>query len=796
MNGLQIRQIAARLRGRWPVPHGPGRGFSRLRTRLAVLYAGLFGLILTLVAVAVFLATSASAQRQVRAELEASGTVFDRIWSLRSDQMRQGASLLARDFGFRAAVATEDTATVVSAMENLRSRLELDEAFILTADGRLLGDESGALSDRAEALLDALYTDENAAGVLVVGDQPYQMVAAPILAPDLRGWVVFAARLDAPQMRQLEALAAIPLTAAVRRQTDGTWRGETGDLSASEIAGITATLKDRERAVRVMRTQGQRSLAVVKTLPALIPGDRTVLVLSYPLRLALAPYYALMAWLAVLGFAGLCIMAGGSWMLAASLARPIADLDLAAQRLSRGEDAHVDEAGDDEIGRLAASFNTMADEIRERERRILHMAMHDSETGLPNRLALEQALDLAGRAPTGGDVYVAVVGIERFAHIRNAIGYRLAGDMVQKIGERLQATAPHGHAARVSSEALGLILGSADAETALVEAGQLLDLLQSPISVEGETIDVELTLGLAPLEDQASALAVDRANIALDQARAARAKVAAFDAAAYGDPSASLALMSRMLGAIESGHMLLHHQPKFDLRAGQVNAVESLIRWRREDGGLIRPDLFIPMAEETGHIRALTDWVITQAIEDQGVLLDQGHDLAFSVNVSGRLLGDSDFADFALSAAAKARGRLCFEITETAVIENPDLALKIIDRFAEAGIEISIDDFGSGLSSLAYLKQIRGHELKIDRALVSGLADSRRDALIVRSTIDLAHGLGMKVVAEGVETEAVFALLGALGCDSAQGYLIAKPMTLEALGGFLADEALRTRQSA
>ncbi|MDP1874295.1 bifunctional diguanylate cyclase/phosphodiesterase [Phenylobacterium sp.] len=793
MKGLQIRQIPVRLRGLWRAAHGPHRGFSRLRTRLAVLYAGLFGLILALVAVAVFAATSASAQRQVRAELEASGTVFDRIWSLRSDQLRQGASLLARDFGFRAAVATEDTATVVSAMENLRSRLELDEAFILTADGRLLGDESAALGDRASGLLDALYADENAAGVLVVGDQPYQMVAAPILAPDLRGWVVFAARLDAAQMRQLEALAAIPLTAAVRRQTAGTWRGEAGDLSPSEIAGIAATLQDQERSVRVMRTEGVRSLAVVKTLPPLIPGDRTVLVLSYPLRLALAPYHALMAWLAALGLAGLAIMAGGSWMLASSLARPIADLDLAAQRLSRGEEAHVDVAGDDEIGRLASSFNTMADEIRERERRILHMAMHDSETGLPNRLALEQALDRT----SARDTYVAVVGVERFAQVRSAIGYRLAGLMVQKIGERLQGAAPEGHAARVSSEALGLVLRSRDAEAALAEAHQLLEALQSPVSVEGEAIDVDLTIGLAPrLEDQTSAFAVDRANIALDQARVARVKVAAFDGLAYGDPSASLALMSRMLGAIESGHMLLHHQPKFDLRAGQVNAVESLIRWRREDGSLIRPDLFIPMAEETGHIRALTDWVINQAIEDQGVLLDQGHDLAFSVNVSGRLLGDSDFADFALAAAAKARGRLCFEITETAVIENPDLALKIIDRFAEAGIEISIDDFGSGLSSLAYLKQIRGHELKIDRALISGLADSRRDALIVRSTIDLAHGLGMKVVAEGVETEAVFALLGALGCDSAQGYLIARPMTLEALGAFLADDALRTRQSA
>jgi EAL domain-containing protein (putative c-di-GMP-specific phosphodiesterase class I) len=159
-----------------------------------------------------------------------------------------------------------------------------------------------------------------------------------------------------------------------------------------------------------------------------------------------------------------------------------------------------------------------------------------------------------------------------------------------------------------------------------------------------------------------------------------------------------------------------------------------------------------------------------------------------SVNVSGRTLGEPDFADFAIEQAARAKGGLTIEITETAVIENPEAAMAMLDRFAGAGISISIDDFGTGLSSLAYLKRIRGQELKIDKSLVEGVTESQRDALIVRSTIDLAHSLGLKVTAEGIETNEVYALLAAMGCDLAQGYLIARPMPFSELVAFLADE--------
>jgi EAL domain-containing protein (putative c-di-GMP-specific phosphodiesterase class I) len=240
-----------------------------------------------------------------------------------------------------------------------------------------------------------------------------------------------------------------------------------------------------------------------------------------------------------------------------------------------------------------------------------------------------------------------------------------------------------------------------------------------------------------------------------------------------------------MLSAIQDGHMAVHYQPKHDLRANAVTGVEALVRWRHPVRGHIPPDVFVRMAEETGHIGELTDCVLAQAIADQARMRAMGHALKVSVNISGRLLSDSAFADRAIAVVSEAGADICFEITETAVIENPELALGIIDRFAAAGVSISIDDYGTGLSSLAYLKQIRADELKIDKAFVLSLSESSRDALLVKSTIDLAHSLGLKVTAEGVETPAALALLSGMGCDLAQGYLIGRPMPLEDLGRFL-----------
>ena len=776
--------------------------FRRLRTRLTVLYAGLFGACLLLLAAALYGVIAANAFREVGDELTASATVFNRIWALRSQQLQEGAALLSRDFGFREAVASRDAATIRSALGNLAGRLNADRAFIVGLDGSVTAADGKPVGSGAARVLASLEQDADASGVFTIDGASYQAISAPILSPTLTGWVVFANRLDRDEMRSLERLSAIPMQASVVHQVGpGAWRFSGRD-GAGVDPGQLSRFVDQELAVRGVRarqlaTAAGPTIALVTPLKTLSTSVPAALVLRYPLALALSPYRLVLEAAAGVGLLGFLILVAGSWFLARSVTRPITLLDEAAHRLQRGENAEVTVTTEDEIGRLASSFNTMASEIRERERKITHLAMHDAETDLPNRRSLEEMISRMG-ASSRGRLVVAALGVDRFSHVRGAIGHGLAAALIAEIGHRLKTLQPDLPVARLSTDVLGLSFLAENADAARSLAAQLLAELEAPLNLGDNTIDVSLTIGLAAQgrDDELVGSIVERAAIALDQARAARLKTAAFDPELYGDPSSNLSLMSEMRAGLADGQMLLHHQPKLDLRAGKVTGVEVLIRWRHPNRGLIAPDHFIPMAEETGHIGALTEWVLARALEEQGLMRHHGHELAISVNLSGRLLGDAGFAGRALEMVRGAPGALCFEITETAVIDNPAIALRTIERFKAAGIGISIDDYGTGLSSLAYLKQIQADELKIDKAFVLKMDESQRDALLVRSTIDLAHSLGLKVTAEGVETPTALSLLAGMGCDLAQGYLVARPMPLKELLMFLAEEEAGKRRRA
>jgi diguanylate cyclase len=243
--------------------------------------------------------------------------------------------------------------------------------------------------------------------------------------------------------------------------------------------------------------------------------------------------------------------------------------------------------------------------------------------------------------------------------------------------------------------------------------------------------------------------------------------------------------MSEMVRALECSALDLHYQPKRDLRTGTITGVEALVRWSHPQRGQLVPDALLPMAEETGRIAPLTEWVLERAVEDQRRLFERGHSLSVSVNLSGRLIDDEHFTRTALRIAGDAVGKIILEVTETAIVGNPQVARQTLEALRRVGIGISIDDYGSGFSSLSYLKTIPADELKVDKAFVLGLADDRTDQILICSVIDLAHSLGRQVVAEGVETEGALELLLSMGCDLAQGHLIAWPMPLVELEDFL-----------
>ncbi|MFK3888577.1 EAL domain-containing protein [Sphingomonas sp. NPDC079357] len=287
-------------------------------------------------------------------------------------------------------------------------------------------------------------------------------------------------------------------------------------------------------------------------------------------------------------------------------------------------------------------------------------------------------------------------------------------------------------------------------------------------------------------EDDATGL-IERAEAAL-----AEAELAAAIPDVVGTGETADSVVAELDGALDRGEMVLHYQPKVHIRRQAIDCIEALVRWEHPERGLVPPGDFIPATERAMRMERLTLWTIAQAIVDQRALRAQGHDLRIFINMSGHLLADADFVRLACAAIVAAPdARLGFEVTETSVIRDPDAAIAHLRDFDRIGVRISIDDYGAGLSSLAYLKQLPACELKIDKLFVTQLTSSNRDPLIVRSTIDLAHALDMEVVAEGVETQAALALLSVMGCDMAQGYFISPPLAPAPLAAFLAAEQHR-----
>jgi EAL domain-containing protein (putative c-di-GMP-specific phosphodiesterase class I) len=327
-------------------------------------------------------------------------------------------------------------------------------------------------------------------------------------------------------------------------------------------------------------------------------------------------------------------------------------------------------------------------------------------------------------------------------------------------------------------------------EAGAAEVDRIRKALARPFDLDGEPYRLQMDFGVAaaPFEDCDDVRLIEAAESALERARIEK-RVVMVDLSRTDLAFDRLTLMRELPRAIVAGEMFLQYQPKVHVRRQEITSAEALIRWQHPQRGLILPGDFISIAEEAGEIGPLTIWTLRQVITDQKRLAAEGYDLTLFLNISGMLLADAAFVEEACAIVSASGAKLGFEITETAVIREPDRAIRHLQRFADIGVQLAIDDYGAGLSSLAYLKQLPATELKIDKMFVMQLTSSNRDPLIVRSTIDLAHALEMEVTAEGVETPSALALLGVMGCDMVQGYLLSRPLGYDAFRKYLADEA-------
>ena len=443
------------------------------------------------------------------------------------------------------------------------------------------------------------------------------------------------------------------------------------------------------------------------------------------------------------------------------------------------------------VGMAIAGF--VSRRVARQARQLATQAMYDPLTGLANRSLLYDRLELeiehSKRAHTSFGV--ALMDLDRFKEVNDTLGHNVGDELLREVGRRLEETVrAEDTVARLGGDEYVVLMHNLDLEGVPAVANKVLGALDKPFHWQNQSIDLGASLGVSlyPSQSTDASGLIRCADIAMYVAKRSGRGYAVYSPDQVHTSRSDLSLKSELREAIQSDQLSLYYQPQIDHRSQRIVGLEALVRWNHPQRGFLAPDKFIPMAEEAGLIGSLTQWVLKTALNQLASLRRQGHDLSMAVNLSARNLHDMELPasiHALLAASTVAPQNLTLEITESAVMANPSDGLSILTELDRMGVTLSIDDFGTGYSSLAYLKRLPVDELKIDKSFVMDMEENDNDAVIVRSTIELAHNLGLKVTAEGVETPAAWDTLGILGCDCSQGYFMGRPMPVDKLEAWL-----------
>ena len=446
---------------------------------------------------------------------------------------------------------------------------------------------------------------------------------------------------------------------------------------------------------------------------------------------------------------------------------------------------HVVVEGNAEVAELGAGFNELTTRLKELYENVENIAFTDPLTKLPNRTLfherLREAIENAKQDYKPFAVFI--MDLDRFKDINDTLGHQAGDELLQQVAARLRSKLRDiDTLARMGGDEFGILLPTVNEKHAAMAARMLLQALRMPFQVAEQALDVGASFGIALYPDHGvdANLLIQRADVAMYAAKNSNSGHAFYDGKQDHHSPTRLTMLGELRHAVEQEQFVLYFQPKVNLKTYQVTGVEALVRWNHPRDNLVLPDTFVPLMEQTGLIRSLTPWVLTESLKQGQALQDQGLPISISMNLSVRDLQDpylADAVDEQLAALQISPRWLELEITESAVMTDPDRAFEVLTRLSSMGLRIAIDDFGTGYSSLSYLKKLPVSTIKIDKSFVLGMTRNENDAAIVRTSIDLGHNLGLEVVAEGVETEDVLKRLSELGCDTAQGHYISRPLS-------------------
>ena len=760
---------------------------NSFQARISLFLALLLLLVIGVVYFAVKAVTITVASDQAQEQLKTGTRVFERFMDLRWRRIQYGLNWLTNDSDFREATIKGSPSLIEHALQEFEASLHGSELFVLDLDGNIITSTlKGLPPGQAFPYAKALRLARRNTQTMVIGilaGRPYMLVQGVVLAPLPVVRVVSGMPMDDVFAHELSSLSNLEVSFMTVKQ------GESGILSSTQPDFMSASIVEFVQehtpgaAVHFSEFHGQRFLGQMLQLANSGDPDngQVMAVLQSPLDQTMQAFNSLdrkFLWIS-LG-ALLASLLGALW-LARAVSRPVSLLAEAAQRIGRGNyETRVELTRRDELGFLARAINAMQSGIAVREQQLAHNALHDPLTGLPNRaLAMER---LGSAISARRSVVLIYLGIENYRVINEGFGPE-GVELIMRESARvmLDALRERDTAARITGNEFLLLLESTQIDVGVAMADRLYALLKRPLSIDGHEVALEVCMGIAiyPLNGQSAEELINRAAIARRDAAALPGYLQVYQQDRDLAHQRHIQLIRDLRSAASEGQLQLHYQPKMDIRSGHVRQAEALLRWQHPELGMVSPAEFIPLAERTGSMFLLTGWVIEEGIRQLSAWNRKGLHMQLSLNISAEDLHGENLlmtVERLLKRYQLSAEQLIFEITESTAMRDPEHSLSVLEKLRDGGISLSVDDFGTGYSSLAHLKRLPVQELKIDQSFIRNLDETSEDAVIVRSTIEMSHNLGLKVVAEGVEYQHTLELLERWHCDTAQGYLISRPM--------------------
>ncbi|MCW9008095.1 MAG: EAL domain-containing protein, partial [Marinobacter sp.] len=691
-------------------------------------------------------------------------------------------SVVVQDFGFRSAIASRDPATIDSALENHSGRVGADFALLLDSQGEPL---ASTLQNPFPAVSQEQLTSTRRNGftrsLRAIDGRGYEILIIPIEAPGLRASLVSGFAMDQSLAEVIARLSGTSVIFRARSNQNDNLNSfaATSSIDAKleqELAGASANANFIESAGYFTRiiNLGESDPAAVQAV-LLISRDAT-----------LQNYYRRAVEIALLVTAILIFAILLALVIARNLGRPVLQLASYARAIGEGTtpEAPAIRAGG-ELTQLRNALRDMLSGLREREAQIRYAATHDDVTGLKNRNALmQEAAELFENRGTG-----SLVGIRLndLSDINDTLGLEFGDKVLIGIAKRLQQELPDAHIlARTGGGEFLALIPSLPPEQGSDRIRQLHALIESPLQVDQTPFSLRVTIVTMELPEDASDTDAlrRRLNLTFEQAEAHPEAFTRYKPGQDESHLRELKLVTDLHTAILNNGLHMNYQPKLNSQTGELVQVEALVRWIHPELGFISPEEFIFLAEQSGQIHDLTAHILQRVASDARRWHEQGVDAGVAINLSAmdltwpaliQHIGDT-FEGWHHNLE-----RVTLEVTESALMEDPEEAMATLNRLRELGVTLSVDDFGTGYSSLSQLRKLPVQELKIDKSFVLRLDTEPQDQLIVRSTIDMAHGLGLKVVAEGIENLEAWRLLQHWGCNLAQGFYLSRPVAPEDL---------------